>query len=59
MLVEDRQDTGAAQPSGVDEFTISERRFGSRLIVGTGKYSSNEVMIRAIRDYVGNVRVGT
>jgi thiazole synthase len=31
----------------VDTFTIAERTFSSRLIVGTGKYSSHGVMVRA------------
>ena len=30
-----------------DHLTIADKTFRSRLIVGTGKYSSNEVMIRA------------
>jgi thiazole synthase len=31
-----------------DDFRIADRLFGSRLIVGTGKYRSNEEMVRAI-----------
>ena len=34
--------------SGKDEFRIGDRLFGSRLIVGTGKYRSNDEMVRAI-----------
>ncbi|RMH13257.1 MAG: thiazole synthase, partial [Gemmatimonadetes bacterium] len=30
-------------------FRIADREFGSRLIVGTGKYADNETMVRAIR----------
>ena len=29
-------------------FVIAEREFQSRLMVGTGKYASNEIMVRAI-----------
>jgi len=32
-----------------DAFVVGGRTFASRLIVGTGKYSSNEVMVDAIR----------
>jgi thiazole synthase len=31
-----------------DQFVVAGRRFSSRLFVGTGKYSSNDVMVRAI-----------
>jgi thiazole synthase len=31
-----------------DTFTIAGREFNSRLILGTGKYESNEVMVRAL-----------
>ena len=31
-----------------DEFRIADRVFRSRLIVGTGKYRSNDEMVRAI-----------
>jgi len=34
---------------GSDTFTIADRTFGSRLIVGTGKYPSNPIMAEAHR----------
>lgn len=37
-----------AQPSLDTPFTIAGREMRSRLMVGTGKYPSNEVMVRAI-----------
>ncbi len=33
-----------------DKFILKDREFSSRLIVGTGKYPSKEVMVRAIED---------
>ena len=39
---------GAAVPSLDTPFTIADREFRSRLMVGTGKYPSNELMVRAI-----------
>ena len=36
--------TGADTP-----FVVGDREFGSRLIVGTGKYPDNDTMVRAIR----------
>jgi len=42
--------TMPAVESGLDTtFEIGGRTFGSRLIVGTGKYASNRVMVEAIR----------
>jgi thiazole synthase len=40
--------TATAQPSLDTPFNTGEREFRSRLMVGTGKYASNDVMIRAI-----------
>ena len=40
--------TAVAQPQLDTSFVIADREFQSRLMVGTGKYSSNEVMIQAI-----------
>src|SRR5688572_32945730 len=40
--------TTAAQPSLDTPFVVGEREFQSRLMVGTGKYASSDVMIRAI-----------
>jgi thiazole synthase len=40
--------TTIAQPQLDTPFVIADREFRSRLMVGTGKYSSNEVMIQAI-----------
>ena len=40
--------TITAQPSLDTPFVIGEREFQSRLMVGTGKYASNDVMIRTI-----------
>jgi thiazole synthase len=37
-----------AAPPGSDALTIAERTFSSRLIIGTGKFGSYEVMRRAI-----------
>jgi thiazole synthase len=41
--------TTTAQPQLDTPFTIGEREFQSRLMVGTGKYSSNEQMVQAIQ----------
>src|SRR5215203_5619759 len=38
----------ATQPSLDTVFVIADREFQSRLMVGTGKYSSNDVMLQAI-----------
>jgi thiazole synthase len=35
--------------SSMDTLVIGDTRFRSRLIVGTGKYTSNDVMVKAIR----------
>jgi len=40
--------TTATQPALDTPFTIGEREFQSRLMVGTGKYPSNAVMVQAI-----------
>ena len=40
--------TTAASPTLDTPFVIAEREFRSRLMVGTGKYASNEQMVRAI-----------
>src|SRR5688572_10450921 len=40
--------TIAAQPLLDTPFVIGEREFQSRLMVGTGKYASNEVMVQSI-----------
>jgi thiazole synthase len=40
--------TLVAQPQLDTPFVIAEREFQSRLMVGTGKYASNEVMVQAI-----------
>src|SRR5262245_40648498 len=41
---------GGGSPGAGDEpLSIADRRFTSRLIVGTGKYPSNEVMAEAHR----------
>lgn len=40
--------TTATQPLFDTPFIIGEREFQSRLMVGTGKYASNDVMVRAI-----------
>ena len=37
-----------AQPQLDTPFVIAEREFQSRLMVGTGKYASNEIMVQAI-----------
>ena len=37
-----------AQPRLDTPFVIAEREFQSRLMVGTGKYASNEIMVQAI-----------
>ena len=42
---ERRPDTTDAR----DRITIGDRTFGSRLIVGTGKYSDNATMVAALR----------
>src|SRR5881275_2665811 len=36
-----------AKGNSDDRFTIADKTFTSRLIVGTGKYSSNAVMVKA------------
>ena len=42
-------DTGTiARPALDTPFTVADREFRSRLMVGTGKYPSNELMVRAI-----------
>jgi thiazole synthase len=40
--------TVVAQPQLDTPFVIAEREFQSRLMVGTGKYASNEIMVQAI-----------
>lgn len=40
--------TSVAQPQLDTPFVIGEREFQSRLMVGTGKYASNDVMVQAI-----------
>ena len=40
--------TTTAQPQLDTPFVIGDREFQSRLMVGTGKYASNEIMVRAI-----------
>jgi thiazole synthase len=40
--------TSVAQPQLDTPFIIGEREFQSRLMVGTGKYTSNDVMVQAI-----------
>ncbi len=39
----------STHPSADTPFVVGGREFGSRLIVGTGKYPDNETMVRAIR----------
>src|SRR6185436_4321832 len=39
--------SSATGPTPVDLFTIADKTFSSRLIVGTGKYSSPAVMVQA------------
>jgi thiazole synthase len=41
--------TGLGDLPDEGPLTIADRRFGSRLIVGTGKYADSEVMIAALR----------
>ncbi len=43
--------TAAARPEAglAEPLRIADREFGSRLIVGTGKYPDNDTMVRAIR----------
>ena len=40
--------TATASPTLDTTFTIADREFRSRLLVGTGKYASNDQMVRAI-----------
>ena len=40
--------TTATQPALDTPFVIGDREFQSRLMVGTGKYASNELMVQAI-----------
>jgi thiazole synthase len=42
-------DTQTLQTQQTDRFEIGGERFGSRLIVGTGKYTDNQIMVDAIR----------
>src|SRR5919201_554826 len=46
--LEEGEVTTAASPTLDTPFVIAEREFRSRLMVGTGKYASNEQMVRAI-----------
>ena len=40
---------GPGKPEAGDPLVVGGREFRSRLLVGTGKYASNEVMVDAIR----------
>ena len=40
--------TTAATPTLDTPFVVADREFRSRLMIGTGKYASNELMVRAI-----------
>src|SRR5690606_428777 len=49
-VAEPREVPSAEESAGdPDALVVAGRAFRSRLIVGTGKYASNEVMVRALR----------